>query len=88
VGDNASATLATTKAQCLQGCQCNVGKDVSATPAKLPALDWPDMKAKLLGNALVTATKNTNNNNELGDNATYADVSRLCHDRADASSRC
>jgi hypothetical protein len=51
MGDNANAMLATTTAQCLRGCQSNVGKDASATPAKPPALDWPDMKAKSLGNS-------------------------------------
>jgi hypothetical protein len=36
----------------------------------------------------VTATKTTVDDNELDDDDTYADVSQLCHDGADASSRC
>jgi hypothetical protein len=35
-----------------------MGKDASATPAKPPALDWPDMKAKLPGNRAGYGNKN------------------------------
>jgi hypothetical protein len=56
--DNASATPAKTTVRCLQGCQCNAGKDASATLAKLPAQDQPDMKAKLPGNGAGYGNKN------------------------------
>jgi hypothetical protein len=58
MGNNTSAMLATTTAQCLQGRQRDVGKDASATPAKPPALDWPDMKAKSPGNGAGYGNKN------------------------------
>ena len=58
MGNNASVMLATTTAQCLRGRQRDVGKDASATPAKLPVLDWPDMKAKLPGNGAGCGNKN------------------------------
>jgi hypothetical protein len=45
-------------AQCVQGRQRNTDKDASATLAKLPALDWPDMKAKLPGNGASYGNKN------------------------------
>jgi hypothetical protein len=38
-------------AQCVQGHQRNAGEDASAMLAQQPALDWPDMKAKLPGNS-------------------------------------
>jgi hypothetical protein len=95
-GKEASAMLVTTLVQCRQRQQRNACKDASATRARTPAQRWQNHQCKICrtsrpsrqGTVPVTATKTTDDDNEHDDDATYAEVSRLHCDRADASLQC